>query len=137
MIKFHRDESWFDRIVSVTSYLTRGFVGFIVFIILTLMKKPTSPFLRYHVFQSIFLSIILFLTFYLGDILLSFAMMVPVVGNIVMMILTPLNMPIVLGLSALEILINGTFLYLGIAALFNKYSYLPWVSDIVRSGAGV
>ena len=49
-----------DRIISSASYFTAGGAGFIWIIIVAVMRKKMSSFLMYHVFQSIFLSILYF-----------------------------------------------------------------------------
>ena len=53
-----------ERILSSLSYLTSGMVGFVWLIITHLQGKSLSSFARFHIFQSIFLSIILYVAEY-------------------------------------------------------------------------
>ena len=45
-----------EKIISVLSYFTCGFVGLLYLIIALLQKQGLRSFLRYHVFMSIFSS---------------------------------------------------------------------------------
>ena len=49
-----------EKIVSVLSYYTCGFVGLLYLIIAIIQKKVLRQFLKYHVFMSIFLSLLIF-----------------------------------------------------------------------------
>ena len=56
--RLNPDKPYFmEKLVSALSYLTMGFVGFIYLVIVILTKKNLKPFLKYHIFQSIFISI--------------------------------------------------------------------------------
>ena len=46
-----------ERIVAALTYLTMGMVGFIWLIIGLFTKARLKPFLQYHIFQSIFISL--------------------------------------------------------------------------------
>ena len=43
-----------------------------------------------------------------------------------------LNTPLLLGYSVIGFLIFLVLLYLAIGALMGRYSYFPWVSDIIK-----
>lgn len=49
-----------DRVVSAISYLTDGWGGLIYMVILYFARKSASKFLRFNVFQSIFISFAVF-----------------------------------------------------------------------------
>ena len=44
-----------EKIISVLSYFTSGFAGLIYLIIALIRKQGLRPFVRYHIFMSIFL----------------------------------------------------------------------------------
>ena len=46
-----------ERLVAALSYLTMGMVGFVWLIIGLFTKASLKPFLKYHIFQSIFISL--------------------------------------------------------------------------------
>ena len=50
-----------ERIVAALSYFTMGFAGFIWLILGLFTKARLRPFMQYHIFQSIFISIAYFL----------------------------------------------------------------------------
>ena len=50
-----------EKIISALSYLTAGVVGFIWLILGAILKLGLRPFLRYHIYQSIFLSFLFFI----------------------------------------------------------------------------
>ena len=50
-----------EKLVSALSYITSGFVGFIWLLLGIFTKSRVRPFMKYHIFQSIFLAIAYFL----------------------------------------------------------------------------
>ncbi|MBQ3310706.1 hypothetical protein IJG72_01370 [bacterium] len=121
-----------ERIVSALSYLTAGFVGFIWLLLGIFTKSSLRPFMKYHIFQSIFLSITYFLAVQILGMLGSIINFIPFVRNIFSMFLYPLIIPILFGFSIIQILIYTVLFYLVITSLMGKYSYLPWISDIIK-----
>lgn len=121
-----------ERIVSALSYITSGFIGFIWLLLGIFTKSNVRPFLKYHIFQSIFLAIAYFLACQLLGMLASVINYIPIVRNILSMILFPLMMPLVLGFSILQILIYTFIFYLAVTSFMGRYSYIPWISDIIK-----
>lgn len=117
-----------ERLLSTASYLSAGFVGFIWMIIAALLKKQIRPFLMYHIMQSIFLSIALFLISQLAGLVYVILYKIPIINAIPYL----LNMPLIGGLSVIQAFTTTIILYLAITSAMGLYSYLPWISDIIK-----
>ncbi len=122
-----------ERIVAMLTYLN-CWIGFIWLIIAAILKKEIKPFMRYHIFQSIFIAFALFIIQMGLSLLLSIIDFVPVVNRIVNIIFGffTTNLQIFFGYSVIQTFIFLILLYLAIGAVFGKYSYLPVVSDIIK-----
>ncbi len=120
-----------DRIIASLSYLTGGLVGFVWLVIAFLTKKNLRGFLHYHVFQAIFLSILYYIVSALLGLVMQILSVLPFVGQISGRIFFMLNMPLFYGFSLINTLIYAVIFYLALTSLLGKYSYLPWVSNII------
>ena len=123
-----------ERILSAATYLTAGMVGFVWLIIAALTKKRVTPFLMYHIIQSIFLSILYYLVSILGELIYVILYRIPLVNAIPYFINLPL--PFLFNFSIIQAFTTTVILYLAITSGLGYYSYLPWVSDIVRQNTG-
>lgn len=123
-----------ERIISAASYLTAGGAGFVWLIIAALIKKHVTPFLLYHIIQSIFLSILYFLIATFAELIYVILYRLPVINAIPYLINMPL--PMAYGLSVVQLVTTSIVLYLAITAGMGLYSYIPWVSDIVNINTG-
>lgn len=121
-----------ERIVSALSYLTAGMIGFIWLILGVLTKSSLRPFMKYHIFQSIFLSMGYFLFLIILEQLSVIINWIPIVRNIFSMLLFPFIIPIVFGFSIVQILIYTVLFYLALTSFMGRYSYLPWISEIIK-----
>lgn len=119
-----------ERILSATTYLTAGFVGFIWWIIAILTKKVVRPFLIYHIMQSIFLSMLYMILSILGQMLYVILYRIPIINAIPYFINMPI--PFAFGLSIIQVFTTTIILYLAITSFMGMYSYVPWVSDIIK-----
>ncbi len=119
-----------ERILAMLTYLTAGGVGFVWLIIALVFKKEVRPFLKYHIFQSIFISILFYLISVFANFIYIIVAKVPLLNIIPYLI----NMPIALflGLSLVQACTTIIILYLAITSFLGYYSYLPWVSDIIK-----
>lgn len=120
-----------ERVVASLSYLTMGMAGFIWLIVSLFTNARLKPFLQYHIFQSIFISIgFTVLSLFIGFIsnILSF---IPLINKLVAQIAFLLNMPVLFGYSLIQIVIYSVLIYLAGTSFLGKYSYIPWVSDII------
>lgn len=120
-----------ERVVASLSYLTMGMAGFIWLIVSLFTNARLKPFLQYHIFQSIFISIgFTVLSLFIGFVsnILSF---IPLINKLVAQIGFLLNMPLLFGYSLIQIVIYSVLIYLAGTSFLGKYSYIPWVSDII------
>lgn len=127
-----------ERIIASSTYLTAGGVGFVWLIIAAVLKKTVRPFLMYHIMQSIFLSILYFLLTVIVNFLMIILLKIPfinlLIGKLVYFLIIPL--PFILNLSIIQAITSSIILYLAITAFMSYYSYIPWVSDIIRGNVG-
>ena len=124
-----------EKIIAVLSYFTSGLAGLICLIIVLLMKKGLKPFLRYHIFMSIFISILLFIVSWVLIFLINILGYIPFVKAVVFSLTMFMQSEIlsVFGLhfSIITLLIFLLYAYLAVGAILGKFTYLPWVSKII------
>ena len=121
-----------ERIVAALSYLTMGMVGFIWLIIGLFTQASLKPFLKYHIFQSIFISLgFAVISIFVGWLsnILSF---IPLINKVVAQLNFWLNMPLILDYSLLQAVLYAFIIYLAATSFIGKYSYIPWVSDVIE-----
>lgn len=121
-----------ERIVSALSYLTSGVIGFIWLLLGIFTKSNLKPFMKYHIFQSIFLAMAYFLLLQLIGMFSHIINLIPIVRNIMSMIIFPFVIPLVFNLSIIQILIYTLIFYLVVTSFMGRYSYIPWISDIIN-----
>lgn len=120
-----------EKIIAALTYITMGMAGFIWLIVGLFTKARLKPFLQYHIFQSIFISLgFTVLSIFIGWLsnLLSF---IPLINRLVAQVTFLSNMPLIFDYSLLQSIIYAILIYLAITAFMGKYSYIPWVSDII------
>lgn len=123
-----------ERIIAFLTYISVGLVGFVWLIISALAKKQTTTFLMYHILQSIFLSILFFLLNTFAELIYVILYRIPFINAIPYFVNMPL--PFLFGLSIIQAITTLILLYLSITAFLGLYSYLPWVSDVIKSNIG-
>lgn len=121
-----------EKIIAALSYLTMGFVGFIWLLIGFFTKSNLRPFLKYHIFQSIFISFAYLIISLVLGMIMNILSIIPLVNQLVLQFTFYLNAPLLFGFSIIQILVNIVILYLAITSLQGRYSYIPWVSDIIK-----
>ena len=123
-----------ERILSAATYLTAGGVGFVWLIIAAFLRKQVTKFLMYHILQSIFLSILFFLISVLANLVFVILYKIPIINAIPYL----LNMPLTfaLGLSIIQIFTTTVIIYLAVTSFMGYYSYLPWVSSVIKGNTG-
>ena len=119
-----------ERLLSTGSYLTAGGVGFCWLILAMLLRKQVKPFLMYHIMQSIFVSILFFLVSVFANFLFIIIAKIPLLNVIPYLINMPLSFA--LGLSLVQLFTSAIILYLAITSFLGYYSYLPWVSGVIK-----
>lgn len=123
-----------EKLICVATYLTGGTVGFVWIVFCHITKNYPKTFVKFHAFQSILISIILWLFNTLMAIILAFVKIIPFIGMLIINIYYYIfQAPIILGYfslfhSAMLLLI----FYLCINAFMGKYSEIPFISDNVK-----
>lgn len=124
--------SVFEKLTASLSYIF-PLIGFVFIIVAALMKKDLKPFLKYHIFQSIFIAFALWLILTGLTYLFNLLSYIPVLKNIIGMITFFLNTPIILGFSIITFVYCMFILYLIFGVIRGSDSYVPWVSDIIKT----
>lgn len=120
-----------DRIISVISYVTAGWVGLIYMVILYFVRKPASLFLRYNIFQSIFISFFYFLLCMIFGFISNILLHIPLINALVSWFILLFNRPVIFEYSAIQAFVMGLFIYLSVVALLGKMPRVYWVSKII------
>lgn len=122
-----------ERLIAAATYLSMGMVGFVWIIFCAVTKNNLRPFLKYHIFQSFFLIMALFLFNIFVSFIVSILGVIPFINMLVYKILFFFTAPIVAGLSISSLFILALMVYLVFTSLQGKYSYIPWISNIIDS----
>lgn len=125
-----------ERIVAALSYFTMGFAGFIWLILGLFTKARLRPFMQYHIFQSIFISIAYFLLATLLGFVLNILSFVPFINRIVAQLTFYLNAPVFGPYSLIQTVIYAIIIYLAVTSFIGQYSRFPWISDIIDRNVG-
>ena len=125
--------TFFERLIVVANYITFGIVGFAWLIINAIRGDKLTSFLQYHIFQSFFLVMLYWLLSVFISLIAQILSFIPIINILVLKILFYFNTPFFFGKYSL---ISGTvsliILYLVLSSFQGKYSYIPWVSDIIN-----
>lgn len=122
-----------EKIIAAASYLTAGIAGFVWIIISHLAEARLKNFLRFHIYQSIFLSILYYLFNIILNILVSIVVKIPIIGSLVYSVYFYIfDFKLVLGFSIVDFLIFLVLAYLVMVSLLGRYSNLPWVSKVIK-----
>ena len=90
-------------------------------------SKVKTIFTIRYIFISLAFAVLSTLISWISN-LLSF---IPIINRIVAQITFLLNMPLIFDYSLLQSVIYIFIIYLAVTAFIGKYSYIPWVSDII------
>ena len=128
-----------ERIISAASYLTAGLAGFLWLILAAILKKTVKSFLMYHIMQSIFISIVYFLFIELYKLLFVILVKIPLINSLFLffnsVVFNPL--PLFWGMSLMQVFTSAVILYLIITSFMGMYSYIPYISNIIKSNTGI
>ena len=125
-----------ERIVVSLSYLTMGFIGFIWLILGAFTKSQSSSFVKYHIFQSIFISILLFILNVLLGIINDVLSVIPIIKVFTQQIYYLFNDPLFMNYSLIQMVMYLFIAYLMITSALGVYTYVPFVSDIISQNVG-
>ena len=115
-----KDITAFERIASSLSYVTAGWFGLIYCIILTMQKKKMSKFLRYNVYQSIFIVLLVFLCCAIFGLIFNILSHIPIIQVLVSWIQLILFKPVMFGRSIVQLVIGLVILYSAVISLIGK-----------------
>jgi len=122
-----------DRLIGAFSYLTIGFVGFIWLIIAAVTGKTVKPFVRFQIYQSIFISILIYLFNLLLGIIINVLAYIPVISSIVIFIVFNLAQnPVIFGFSIVHAAFILSIAYLAWMAFTGRQVEIPWISSTIR-----
>lgn len=129
-----------EKLIAVLSYFSFGIVGFAWIILGALMKQKLKPFLQYHIFQAIFIAFLFFILSHLLIFIVNILGYIPYLNAVILFITYALTVPLIafafIKLSIVDILLLVLIIYLSLGASKGKYSYIPWVSDIIKYNIG-
>lgn len=126
-------EQMLDRILSVACYITFGMAGLGWLIICAVLKKQISTFGLYNIYQSIFLSIVLYIISWLCQIAVGLLSAVPILDKLTFnFVLYFTQTPIYFNRSLSGLIITAIVIYLCVFAFFGKFPYLPVISDVIN-----
>lgn len=118
----------FDRIISFLSYVTAGWGGMIVLVVMYFRKKTPSHFLRYNAMQSIFISLLYFIIAMGLGLILKFLSYIPFINYLVAQIAFFFNRPLLLDYSLIQLFTTCLIAYLAISSLLGIYPRVYWIS---------
>lgn len=118
----------FDRIISFLSYITAGWGGMIVLVVMYFRKKTPSHFLRYNAMQSIFISLLYFIIAMGLGLILKFLSYIPFINYLVAQIAFFFNRPLLLDYSLIQLFTTCLIVYLAISSLLGIYPRVYWIS---------
>lgn len=122
-----------EKLIASLSYITFGFVGFLWMLIGIFTKSKLRPYLQYHIFQSIFISIAYFLLSAFLGLIMNILSVIPFVNQLVLQFTFYLNAPFLIGFSVIQLIVYMIIFYLVITCCQGQYSYLPWISEIIKA----
>lgn len=118
----------FDRIISFLSYITAGWGGMIVLVVMYFRKKTPSHFLRYNAMQSIFISLLYFIIAMGLGLILKFLSYIPFINYLAAQIAFFFNRPLLLDYSLIQLFTTCLIAYLAISSLLGIYPRVYWIS---------
>ena len=127
---------WLNRTIASLCYITMGFVAFIWLLVSFFRKSPMNPFLQYHIFQSIFISIAFFLLNMICGFALNILSYIPLINKLVAWLTFLLNAPLIGPYSLIQAVVFLLILYLAFTSFMGAYSRVIWVSDIIDHNIG-
>lgn len=119
-----------ERILACATYASLGWVGAGILILQALGKFRPTHFVMYHIMQSIFIILLYIILGILCSLLVELTGWIPLINNIP--ILLNSSVPMLFGLSIIQACVYTIFIYLILSSLGGYYSYLPWVSNIIK-----
>ena len=123
-----------DRILSALVYAPFGWMVSLIWLLTAhLQGKSLSSFARFNIFQSIFISILIFIFNGVIGIFYSVIGVIPFLGNFIQNIIYyPVLCPLIIGYSLFNFALIILYAYLIIFALTGRYGKVPYISDMIN-----
>ena len=125
-----------EKILSVLSYMTFGIIGFFWLLLANWKKKKIKYFLNYHIYQSIFLAVVLTLLNYIFELIFLICSKIPFIDTISAQINYYLSIKIISFLGFETTLVYFAVLllkiYLITSVILGKYFYIPFVTKVIN-----
>lgn len=122
-----------EKIIAALSYITFGFVGFFWLLLGIFTKNTLRPYLKYHIFQSLFISIAYFLLGQFLGLIMNILSMIPFINQLVLQLTFYFNAPLIFDFSVIQIFVYSIIIYLVATSFQGQFSYLPWISEIIKA----
>ncbi|MDY6309723.1 MAG: hypothetical protein SPL73_05435 [Cyanobacteriota bacterium] len=121
-----------SRVCSAITYLTAGFGGIVIFILLYFAKIRQSKFFQFNLYQSIFVSFAVF-TLCMGyNIIYSILTKIPIIQILMSFIDFVINKPFILGYSLFQLLFVIYMIYVVSFSLLAKYPVIYKISSLIE-----
>ncbi|MCM1338165.1 MAG: hypothetical protein NC191_00660 [Muribaculaceae bacterium] len=120
-----------DKIFSTASYISAGWAGMIILVIMYFLRKTPSKFLQFNVFQSIFISLSLYVISKCLELIAGILSYIPLINTLTAQIGFLLNRPFFGEYSLLQTFLIAIILYGCTFSLMGKKPRIPGVSKII------
>lgn len=125
-----------EKIVSVLSYFTMGFVGLIWLLFAFACKRKLKYFLMYNIAQSMIISIILYIFKLVIDIIFSIFSLIPFLNTVVAVLNYVLTVKLVkiafLSFSIIELFVFLLLVYISVGVILSRIFYVPVLSNLMH-----
>ena len=121
-----------ERIVSAISYFTMGWGGMLYLIVLSLKRRQVSRYIRFNVFQSIFLSFLYFILAVTCDAIFKILSYIPYLNYLTAKISQIIHSNLLLEYSLIQVFVFSILIYTIIFSILGKIPRIYWVSDIIN-----
>ena len=126
------DANILSRLGSVVSYLTCGWGGLIILVIMYFAKKHISRFFLFNVYQSIIIAFGLFVLGMTWALIFNLLSHVPFIQLLISWVDFIFNRPMLFARSVTELFVSGLILYCAVFSLLGKYPIIYKVSSLIK-----
>lgn len=127
--KFYNYISVQDKVISSLTYITMGLVGFLWIIFSYISGRSMSPFAKFNCYQSIVISLIVYVFDIVLNIFLGVLSIIPFIGNFVRNLF---EFPIILSFSIIQLIVIIIMIYTTLYSALGKYPEIPWLSRHIK-----
>lgn len=125
-----------EKVLSILSYMTFGIVGFIWLLIANWKNKKIRYFLNYHIYQSIFIAVLLTLLYYVFEFVFAIFSKIPFLEMVAAVLNYVFTVKIIsfLGFQSTLVYLTILFLkiYLIVGVILGKCFYIPFVTKTIN-----